>query len=295
MDLLLPDRLKELWRRVERAGMTREAFAAEQTRLLDACRAVWIDALRLGTHETLEESLVAELGAYVGCDDLDEVRARCRRAVADLKREWEDGEARADRPDAVARFYDRSAVTLYELTWWHTLTDDLSPLSYVLALQFATRHDGRAYLDFGAGVGSGAILFARHGFDVTVADIASPLRTYTRWRLGRRGLKADERDLRTTSLPRERFDFITAMDVFEHLVDPVGTAEHIWDALRPGGFLYGRFGCEPDDSHPMHIVEDFEPTLARLRELGGVEVWRDEWLWGHQVFRKPPAPGAGAP
>ena len=31
---------------------------------------------------------------------------------------------------------------------------------------------------------------------------------------------------------------------------------------------------------------DFAPTFARLRELGFVEAWRDEWLWGHQVFQK---------
>jgi hypothetical protein len=23
-----------------------------------------------------------------------------------------------------------------------------------------------------------------------------------------------------------------------------------------------------------------------MRALGLVEVWRDEWLWGHQVFQK---------
>ena len=93
-------------------------------------------------------------------------------------------------------------------------------------------------------------------------------------------------DVKTTRLPSEAFDMITAMDVFEHLVDPIDTVEELWRALRPGGFLFGRFGTESDDNHPMHIVEDFEPTFARLRALGGVEVWRDQWLWGHQVFRK---------
>jgi hypothetical protein len=31
---------------------------------------------------------------------------------------------------------------------------------------------------------------------------------------------------------------------------------------------------------------DFAPTFHKLDELGFVEVWRDEWLWGHQVFQK---------
>ena len=40
---------------------------------------------------------------------------------------------------------------------------------------------------------------------------------------------------------------------------------------------------------PQHIVLNFETTFRRLRERGFEEVWRDEWLWGHQVFQK----GAG--
>src|SRR5450759_2528252 len=36
--------------------------------------------------------------------------------------------------------------------------------------------------------------------------------------------------------------------------------------------------------HPQHIITDFAPTLARMRELWLVEVWRDGWLWGHQIF-----------
>ena len=36
----------------------------------------------------------------------------------------------------------------------------------------------------------------------------------------------------------------------------------------------------------MHIVQDFEPVFARFAEQGLREVWRDDWLWGHQVFQK---------
>jgi hypothetical protein len=77
------------------------------------------------------------------------------------------------------------------------------------------------------------------------------------------------------------------MDVFEHLSDPVEAAEKLWNALKPGGFLYGRISAEPDEDRPQHIVHDFEPTFERMRALGFVEVWRDDWVWGHQVFRKP--------
>ncbi|HLH30623.1 MAG TPA: hypothetical protein VKY31_05435, partial [Terriglobia bacterium] len=80
--------------------------------------------------------------------------------------------------------------------------------------------------------------------------------------------------------------FITAMDVFEHLFDPVETAEMLWASLKPGGFLFGRFGVEEDEAKPQHIVKDFTPMFRRIEELGMREVWQDEWLWGHQVFQK---------
>jgi hypothetical protein len=79
---------------------------------------------------------------------------------------------------------------------------------------------------------------------------------------------------------------ITAMDVFEHLSHPVETVEHLWEALTPGGFLYARISAEPDEDRPQHIARDFGPTFERMRALGFIEVWRDEWLWGHQVFQK---------
>ncbi len=199
--------------------------------------------------------------------------------------EWKET-FQKDNARSVERFYDQSQAYLYDLIGWHTLADDNSPLAYVLALQFALDRGCRHHLDFGAGVGSGSLLFARHGFSITLADISTTLLQFSRWRLDIRGLQAQVIDLKTAPLPSEAFDIITAMDVFEHLVDPVETVAQLWDALKPGGFLFGRFDADQDPDHPQHIVRDFAPTFKRMKELGLVEVWRDDWLWGHQVFRK---------
>src|SRR2546428_3860327 len=99
--------------------------------------------------------------------------------------------------------------------WWHTWSANASPLSYVAALHFARSQGGRRYLDFGAGMGSGSILFARHGFDVTLADISSTLLRFSAWRLDLRRLPATYVDLKTAELPAGAFDLVTAMDVFE--------------------------------------------------------------------------------
>jgi len=79
------------------------------------------------------------------------------------------------------------------------------------------------------------------------------------------------------------------MDVFEHLSEPEKTVEMLAKSLQPGGILFGRFAAEEDANRPSHIARDFQPTFDRLAGLGFTEIWRDEWLGGHQAFRKAPA------
>jgi 2-polyprenyl-3-methyl-5-hydroxy-6-metoxy-1,4-benzoquinol methylase len=285
MDKLLPDQLKDFWQAVRQGQHTAEEYTEVYERWLGEYRHLWVQALLLEGQQDLTHSLLVELGRYAQCHDLAEVRRRCEQAVASVKREWEQKVQPADRL-SIERFYDESQAMLYELMWWHTLGDDLSPLAYVVALRFAQQRGCRCYLDFGAGVGSGGILFVRHGFRVTLADISSSLLRFSAWRLGIRQVPAHCLDLKLADLPREAFDIITAMDVFEHLSDPVEAVERLWKALRPGGFLYARIAAEPDEDRPQHIVRDFGPTFERMQQLGFAEVWRDEWLWGHQVFQK---------
>jgi SAM-dependent methyltransferase len=285
MEKLLPDQLKMLWQSVMEQQLTTEAYQQEQERLLDTYRETWTAALLLEGQTDLCTSILTELGQYAHCEDLEEVKDRCLGAVAALKGEWQ-AKVDPDNRRSIERFYDETQATMYELMWWHTLIDDTSPLAYVTALQFAQQQGCRTYLDFGSGVGSGGILFARHGCTVSLADISSTMLQFTQWRLTQRQLPATYIDLKVRSLPRHTFDLVTAMDVFEHLVDPVETAERLCEALAPGGFLFARLSGEENEDRPQHIVRDFEPTAARLRALGCVKVWEDEWLWGHQVFRK---------
>jgi 2-polyprenyl-3-methyl-5-hydroxy-6-metoxy-1,4-benzoquinol methylase len=285
MEKLLPDQLKALWHAVDQKQLTVEAFMSEQERLLAAYQGAWEQALCLEGHQDLQASLLAELGAYTHCDNTAEIQRRCVHAVTTLKGEWQAQVDPADR-QSIEQFYDASQTTIYELMWWHTLCDDLSPLSYVTALRFAQQQGCQHYLDFGAGVGSGGILFSRHGLAATLADISSTLLGFSQWRLETRRLPATYIDLKAQRLPRHAYDLVTAMDVFEHLVDPLQTVEQLWDALKPGGFLYARISAESDEDRPQHIVQDFEPTFARMQALGLVQIWQDEWLWGHQVFQK---------
>ena len=282
----LATQLRELWARFDAQEITRAFAAAEQERLLDTYRQIWARALLLEGETDLTHSILTELAKRQGTSDLDSVRRRCQQAVLSLKAAWEE-EVHAVEVAEVERFYDRSELYIDELMWWHTLVEDATPLAYVVALKFAAAHALKDVLDFGSGVGSGGLLFARHGHTVALADISSVLLDFCRWRFKERGLAARFVDLKVEELPKDAFDFITAMDVFEHLTDPVDTVDMLAGALKPGGYIFGRFAAEIDPDRPMHIVQDFAPVFARFEEQGFREVWRDDWLWGHQVFQKP--------
>ncbi len=284
MENLLPDQLKMAWQAVEAQQISAREFEQRHAQWLREYRVIWEDALLLDGQCDLTESLLTEIALFTG-DGLAEIERRCQRAVTTVADEWIK-QVEAGSRESVERFYDQNESYIYDLMWWHTLRDDDSPLGYVTALDFAQRNRCGRYLDFGSGVGAGAILFARRGFEVALADISSTLLGFSAWRLEQRNLPAQLIDLKSSGLPENTFDLITAMDVFEHLADPVGTIDELHQALKPGGYLFGRFHAEVDEDHPQHIVLDFAPTFTRSRELGFVEVWRDEWLWGHQVIQK---------
>jgi 2-polyprenyl-3-methyl-5-hydroxy-6-metoxy-1,4-benzoquinol methylase len=282
--MLLPDRLRELWKEVDAKRMSVEECTAQQEQWLDDYRKQWQEALIGNGQEDLRTGLFREVAAYYQIADLAEVERRCANAVATLRHEWQESDA-PDPKSKIENFYE-SPTTIYELIEWHTLQDDTGPLAYVLGLDIAREHRVATCLDFGSGIGSGALLFAHAGIRMTLADISTTLLDFARWRFTRRGLSVQTLDLKQATLPDSSFDMILAMDVFEHLAEPVQVVEQLWRALRPGGLLFARIHAEEDADRPQHIVRDFAPTFRRMRELGLIETWRDTWLWGHQLFEK---------
>ncbi len=284
---LLPDRLQESWAEVEAGRRTRDEFIALQDAWTSDYAAAWSDAQMLPDQAELPMSMCEEIRRVLSLDrDLASIEARCRGAMREMKSEWEERVSDNDE-QSVVEYYDRSENYSYELMWWHSLAEDQSPLAYVAALHLALREPGRSYLDFGSGVGSGGLLFARQGFEIALADISSSLLDFARRRLAMRGVGATFLDLKTEVLPANTYDFITAMDVFEHIAKPEETVQTLVDSLRSGGILFGRFKADIDPDRPSHIAKDFEPTFALLKRLGFKECWRDHWLWGHRAFQKP--------
>ncbi|MSP50040.1 MAG: class I SAM-dependent methyltransferase [Alphaproteobacteria bacterium] len=283
-----PSKVLAAWREVEAGRMSREAFHATEAEALAGYKRGWTEAIAGSAAGDLETAILEEIGAWRKEPDLEKVRARCERSLARLKDKWNADVGREAASEQVVAYYDSADDLIEELMWWHALGDDTSPLAYAAALDFARANGLRHLLDFGSGVGASAILFHRHTDTVTLADVSSTLLEFCRWRLERRRVPAAFLDLKTLGLPKARFDLVTAMDVFEHLEDPAKAVSDLDAALKPGGYVLGRFAADPeDDDRPQHIVHDFQPVFRRLAELGYREAWKDQWFWGHQAFQKP--------
>ena len=286
--MLVPDRMAELWQRVEAGEMSTADCVRGQEYVLEPYRVEWKKALLCQGETDLRASLLREVADYYNVSDLTEIDRSCNCAVDTLKSEWQTTVDSRQR-SSVENFYENK-THIYDLINWHTLKDDTGPLAYIVALQIARDHNVRSCLDFGSGVGSGALLLRRANIETTLADISTTLLDFARWRFALRRLPARFVDLNTMSLPEANFDMILAMDVFEHLVEPVEVTERLWRALKPGGLLFARIHAAVDPSHPQHVVEDFGPTFARMEQLGFMEKWRDRALWGHVLFQKCGAP-----
>ncbi|MBS1791062.1 MAG: class I SAM-dependent methyltransferase [Acidobacteria bacterium] len=224
----------------------------------------WREALLLPGETDLIESGLRELAEYFGISR-DEARRRCESALADSKREWESDWRRT--PEEVKNFYRTSQSYIFEHVWWHA-TDLTTNADNVELLRFALRLGATRYLDFGSGVGANAILFARNGFNVTLADVSPPMLEFARWRLQRRGIEAALIDLNQRKLTDEHFDFVTAVDVFEHLPRPSIELRQLHRAMRKGGTLVFNCRTGEDNDRPMHVLKNDRPVWQTVRACG---------------------------
>jgi SAM-dependent methyltransferase len=147
---------------------------------------------------------------------------------------------------------------------------------------------GRAdlrWLDYGCGLG-GLVRFARdHGIDATYGFDEGWSATW----MQDHGLALLTRD--QLDEYRGSFDVITAIEVLEHVSDPVAVMADISSLLKPGGLFFLTTGnAEPHRRrltrwayvHPDVHVAYFEPrTLARVYEASGLEPYSVGFLPGH--------------
>lgn len=88
-------------------------------------------------------------------------------------------------------------------------------------------------LDVGAGTGVFITLAKKFGYDIWANDISK----FACDKLAQREVRVIRGSLSKITLPKNKFDIVTAWDVFEHIPQINKTVKNIASSLKPGGIL----------------------------------------------------------
>jgi SAM-dependent methyltransferase len=238
-----------------------QAFASPEMELFRAC-------LRLPGAPDVRAAVLDDLSSYSGLSPRECIE-RCRNWESWSVEEW----LAADRsgPDPSTNFYRTTESWAFDLLWYaYMQTEGYGYPTSVLALRaMAGKGKGGAHLDFGSGAGVTSQLFARAGYETTLADISTSLLDFARHRLIRRGEAARIIDLNDEKLETGRYDVITALDTLVHVPDLADVVASLHGALRPGGWLVTNFDVRPPSpENAWHLYEDDLDLRAIVHRAG---------------------------
>lgn len=162
-------------------------------------------------------------------------------------------------------FYGTTDSYLWDLAQWHMGAKRLH--DEVVARQL---HEAgiRTVLDFGAGIGSNAIAFARRGLEVTAVELTGTTGDFLRHRLLQLGTKVSSR-VRLVLAPdpvewlerQERpWDAVYCSDVLEHLAshqEALRVARMLRRLAKRACLLQASFG-DQNSPYPQHLAQNDE-------------------------------------
>ncbi len=213
--------------------------------------------------------VIDDLATFYGFGH-DEVVDRCIRWEAWSVEEWTSSDR--ESADGLKDFYRSTRSWSFDLLWFAYLQAELHryPVSAVIDADLG-RPEGRRHLDFGCGVGVTSQSMARAGFVSEMADIATGMLEFVRFRLDRRGEDLRCIDLNDQALESDRYDVITAIDTLVHIPDLERVLGELHTALRPGGLLFANVAARPRTLENAQFLYDDELPVRRLIQRCGFE------------------------
>ncbi|GAM99761.1 hypothetical protein U91I_03416 [alpha proteobacterium U9-1i] len=202
---------------------------------LDQAKTLWTEILTGGSEIRPTEAIVRELMEFSGLPEA-EVRKLATSSQEISAQKWD--EADRSTPEGLREFYRSVSSWVFGTLNYHAKQAEAK--DYPLPVQVLARLSERPpgdHLDFGAGVATASLLFARQGWRPIISDVSPSLLEFARWRCARAGVTARFIDLNDEGVGENQYDLITAFNTFAHIPDLAPTLIDLRRALRPGGLL----------------------------------------------------------
>lgn len=143
---------------------------------------------------------------------------------------------------------------------------------------------GRA-ADIGAAGGGNTRVLVHHGWDAIAIDVSPTAVEFARLR----GIDAYQGDACYLPLSTGDFDFVLAMDVFQHVPDDRTAVRELTRILRPGGTALVSVPCDLSlwSAHDValgHVRRYSRHTFTELLESADLHI---DKMWGWNVLLRP--------
>ncbi len=175
-------------------------------------------------------------------------------------------EASPSTEEEIKDFYKNTSHYLYNLTIWDDSgdRDDFSDDFKDLQKQFGVT----SLLDYGCGVGVDGLKALDQGMEVFFVDFDNPSTKFLNWRLKERGYSPHILNVELLDKYPDA-DVFWAIDVLEHMVDPLETVRKLSDKTKV--YIHrSEFSNTNGGRHPCHLSFD-EMKLAQALSDKGFE------------------------
>ena len=230
---------------------------------VDAFEYMSMSPVRVETQQDRDE-LTEDIVKFTGLNE-DEINMNVMVGEELMTRDW--NKANPKTPAEEITFYKNTEMYIYDLFKWHFTNRRQFDIELVTGLK--QMKNVKTVLDFGCGIGQNAIMLAREGFDVTIADLESNTLDFAEYRFKEHKLPhkiwlTDVMDMP----PNKKYDAILCFDVLEHLSkeDMIKVVEKLIKLKHKDTKILYSTSFKKTPIHPMHYDadEDYPKIMQSL-------------------------------
>ena len=218
----------------------------------------------------IQQNLIKQAADYLKITT-EEFTKRMSNTQPTIQKDWAEKKSIID-------FYKDTDAYIYELVLFNNEYRLKTLLYPVLNLK------GKTILDYGAGIGIVPILLAEHN-TTYYYDLPGKTQEFAKYINSKSTHKTifidDEEDVFTRP-----YDFISCVDVLEHLENPMEVVKKITENLKPGTlFLTTGLDFSVGKHIPMHLEknreyrDEYNKYMPKHYSLVFFHVTRNEWIY----------------